>query len=80
MPPARCAFLSSSLANMSNMPYVMSLSLNAYQVTVPSSRAAVSRAEAKEGRQGIPLAGGCHKLGQEAAPELLVSSVPCSPG
>ncbi len=34
----------------------------------------------EEGRQGIPLAGGCHKLGQEAAPELLVSSVPCSPG
>ena len=80
MPPARCAFLSSSLANMSNMPYVVSLSLNAYQgdrAFFPGRRLA---GRGEEGRQGIPLAGGCHKLGQEAAPELLVSSVPCSPG
>ena len=45
MAPARCAFLSSSLANVSNVPYVVALSLNACRVTVPSSRAAVSRAE-----------------------------------
>jgi hypothetical protein len=85
MPPARCAFLSSSLANVSNMPYVVSLSLNAYQVTVPSSRAAVSRtavswAEARKAARAFPLAGGCHKLGREAVPELHVSSFPCSAG
>jgi hypothetical protein len=61
------------------MPFVVSLSLNAYQVTVPSSRAAVARAEARKvarasASRGLP------QLGQEAVSELHVSSFPCSPG
>jgi hypothetical protein len=79
MPPARCAFLSSSLANVSNVPYVVALSLNTCRVTVPSSRAAVSRAEARKAARASPRQG-CHKLGREAVPELHVSSFPCSPG
>ena len=39
------------------MPYVVSLSLNAYQVTVPSSRAAVARAEARKAARASVLAG-----------------------
>jgi hypothetical protein len=71
MPPLRCAFLASSVANVSNMPYTVSPALNACQVTVVLRRCYLAGLD-EEGRQGVTLSGGRFELGQEAVTDLHV--------
>ena len=53
--PLMCAVRASSVAKVSKMPYLVSLILNAYQVTVPSSATARSRPALRNAASSSPL-------------------------
>jgi hypothetical protein len=55
--PLMCAVRAASVAKVSKMPYLVSLILNAYQVTVPFSATANSRPALKEWLQLAALTG-----------------------
>src|SRR5581483_7654123 len=53
--PLMCAWRASSVSNVSKIPYVFSSSLNAYQVTVPPSCAAMSRPLRRKAARSSPF-------------------------
>ena len=70
--PFRCAWRPSSASNVSKMPYVVSLTLKAYQVTVPLLLRRQFAALAEEVAELVALAGLGLEQGQDSERRCLV--------